>query len=69
MPNWGMAQFAQHNRKPTTQAGMQKRWHLEQNQVQLKPDRAKKAKTSCPAQRQKTAEHHAFAALIIPIDA
>ena len=25
MPHWGMAQFARHNRKPTTRAGMQKR--------------------------------------------
>ena len=64
----GMAQFARHNRKPTTRAGVQKRWHLEQNQAQQRPDRATTANTSWSAHRQKTAEHHAFAALIIPID-
>ena len=42
----GMAQFARHNRKPTTRAGMQKRWRLEQNQAQQMPDRATTANTS-----------------------
>lgn len=48
---------------------MQKRGRLEQNQAQQKPDRATMANTSWSAHGQKTAEHHAFAALIIPIDA